>query len=106
MPEPVDPAADLVLTRGIGGDVAYRAWQPDDTFAAAVTCYGFSTQPRVVRDGNGVWATTALWTLTGLDSEPQTQSRIVDADGAPWRIDRVTGARGVWDCETTLTPDP
>ena len=99
-------AADWLAATGIAGDVTYLEYRADDTYAAAETVRGVMGPPRNARANDGVSpGTQATWTVQ-RDTAPTTLSRLVDAAGTPWRIDRVTGADGVWDCETTLTPDP
>lgn len=113
MPEPVDPAEDLVLTRGIGGACQLRAYDPAadtnenaDPWGDPVACFGFRTGKRVRQQGQQP-NTTAIWTVTGPATRPTVGSLILDPDatGEAWVIDSVSPNPTdgtVFDCEATL----
>lgn len=90
MPEPVDPAADYLTTRGgIVRDIEYRGYDAaTDAHGEAVACVGVRGQKRKSEENNAK-TVRATWRVTGVESEPVMRSLIVDG-GETWVVQTVT----------------
>jgi hypothetical protein len=105
MPEPVNPAADFLVTRGNAREVQYREYDPAaDEHGDAEECVGVAG-PRRKAEEAGRAVTRRTWTLTGLTATPVLRSLVVDGDES-WEVlsaepDPASGTVTV--CETVLT---